>query len=46
MLDITGAESVEIKIREDGKVIWVNTEEGCVCRICKIDNLVIINERR
>ena len=46
MLEITEAKSVEIRIREDGKVIWVNTEEGCVCRISKIGDLVIIDERR
>lgn len=44
MNDILGAEEVEIKIRHDKKVIWVNTENGCVLRIGKIKNLVLIDE--
>lgn len=30
MVDITGAEVVEVTVRSDGKVLWVNTEKGCV----------------
>lgn len=43
--DITGAEEVEIKIRKDGNVIWVNTEKGCILRICKIKHLSLEDER-
>ena len=42
----TGSQIVEISIREDGKVIWVNTENGCVLRICKIEKLIIVDGRK
>jgi hypothetical protein len=45
-LDITGAEDVEISIRNDGKVIWVNTVDGCVLRICQISGRVIVDDKR
>lgn len=45
MEDITGAEIVQIQIRNDGKVIWVNTENGCVLRICQIKKLEIVDLR-
>jgi len=45
-LDITGSEGVEVKIRHDGKVLWINTVEGgCVLRICQIKELVLDDER-
>lgn len=44
--DITGAEEVEVAIREDGKVIWVNTEKGCALRICRIKNLKLDDSRK
>ena len=44
-LDVTGAEFVEIHIKADGKVIWINTETHCVLRICQIENLKVIDER-
>jgi hypothetical protein len=46
LLDITGAEAVEIVIRDDGKVIWVNTERGCVLRICRIKHLTFDDRRK
>jgi hypothetical protein len=46
LLDITGAEAVEIFIRDDGKVIWVNTERGCVLRICRIKHLTLDDRRK
>lgn len=45
MVDITGAEVVEVTVRSDGKVLWVNTEKGCVLRICQIENLDIVDHR-
>jgi predicted RNase H-like nuclease (RuvC/YqgF family) len=46
-LDITGSEGVEVKVRHDGTVLWVNTVEGgCVLRICKIKSIVVEDERR
>lgn len=40
-LDITGAECVEVSVRRDEKVLWVNTENGCVLRICQIKNICV-----
>jgi hypothetical protein len=36
---------VEIIISTKGDIIWVNTYEGCVLRICSIKNLGINDER-
>jgi len=44
MIDIN-AEGVEVSIREDGRVLWVNTEEGCVLRISKIKQIVVEDAR-
>lgn len=41
LLDITGAEHVEILIREDKKVIWVNVNGVCRLRVCRIETLEI-----
>lgn len=46
MKDITGAEEVQIVIRNDSKVIWVNTEKGCVFRICQIKKLEVDDRRK
>lgn len=46
MLDITGAAIVEIRIRQDGKVIWINTEDGCQLRICQITGPVEVQDER
>lgn len=45
-LDITGSDVVEISIREDGKVIWINTELGCLLRICQIKRLDVKDGRQ
>lgn len=45
-VDITGAEVAEVVIRDDGKVIWVNTEKGCVFRLCQIKSLSIDDRRK
>ena len=45
-LDITGADDVDISIRYDGKVIWVNTALGCKLRICSIRGDVNISDAR
>ncbi len=44
MLDITAPDYVEIVIKEDGKVVWINTG-GCVFRACRIGQLVIEDRR-
>ena len=45
MIDITGAEYVEILIKSDGSVIWINTDTHCVLRICQIKELRLIDQR-
>jgi hypothetical protein len=41
-LDISGSGMVEVLIRTDGKVLWVNTpENGCVLRISNIHKLEV-----
>lgn len=45
MVDITGSKCVQIEIRSDGKVLWINNEEGCLMRICEIEHLEIIDKR-
>ncbi len=44
MLDLV-AEVVEVQVREDGRVLWVNTLQGCQLRICGIKVLVVEDER-
>lgn len=46
MKDVTAPKVVEVVIREDGKVIWINTEKGCVFRACRIGELFVNDERR
>lgn len=46
MQDITGAEIVEIKVRDDGQVIWVNIDDICALRICQIKKVIVEDERR
>jgi hypothetical protein len=43
--DVTGAEVVEVVIREDGKVVWVNTEKGCILRVCRIGKFILDDRR-
>jgi hypothetical protein len=45
MLDITGPTDVEVIIREDRTVLWVNVEGACRLRICKIRNFEFKDER-
>lgn len=45
MLDITGAEHIEIRIRWDGTVIWVSDKEGTILRICRIEKIDLVDER-
>jgi hypothetical protein len=37
MLDITAPDIVQVQIRNDKKVIWVNVSGVCVLRACRID---------
>lgn len=45
-LDITGTDLVEVEVRADGTVLWVNTPFGCKLRICRIGKLVITDHRQ
>jgi hypothetical protein len=46
-LDVTGPTGdVEVAIRDDGKVLWVNVGGVCLLRICRIDGPVKIDDRR
>ena len=43
--DMVGAEFVEVEIRHDGKVLWINRDGVCVCRICRIDEIRVLDRR-
>lgn len=45
MTDITNPHYVEVKIRCDGRVVWVNVNGICRLRCCMIENLELIDER-
>jgi hypothetical protein len=45
MLDITAPEIVEVQIRSDGTVLWVNVDGVCRLRICCITNFILSDER-
>lgn len=44
-LDITSPEGVEIVIRGDSKVVWVNVNGICMLRACRIKKLVLDDQR-
>ena len=47
LLDITDPDGpIEIKVRHDGKVIWVNVGHKCALRICTDSVPVIIVDER
>jgi hypothetical protein len=41
MKDITGAKAVQVQIRADRRVLWINVDGLCALRICQIDQLEI-----
>jgi hypothetical protein len=45
MLDITAPTLVEVQVRRDGRVLWVNVDGACKLRICQIGELVLVDER-
>jgi hypothetical protein len=45
MGDITGAKIVEVLIRADGKVLWINVNGFCRLRICQIEKIEINDQR-
>ena len=44
-VDLTLADTVEIRISADGKKLWIDTEHGNVCRIYNIKTLVLTDQR-
>ena len=48
MIDITKPKFVEIEIRKDGQVVWINIDGICQLRVCRIgkDRLVIKDNRK
>lgn len=46
MVDVTGPEQVEVLIRNDGKVIWINVDGVCRLRCCRIVNPITITDER
>ena len=46
LLDITGAKEVEVMVKEDGKVLWVNADGLCLLRICRIGRITVEDKRR
>jgi hypothetical protein len=45
MVDVTAPEVVEIRIRWDGQVVWVNVDDICRFRACQV-KLVILEDDR
>lgn len=47
MLDLEDPDAgVEVMIRSDGKVLWINVDGKCVLRICQIEVPIEINDER
>lgn len=45
MIDITSPEIVQIQIRGDSKVVWVNVNGECVLRCCQVRAIDLVYER-
>ncbi len=45
VIDITAPSHVEVKIRGDGKVVWVNVDGICKFRACQVKEFKLIDER-
>ena len=45
MIDLHNIECVQVSISEDGKVLWLNTDEGCILRISNIKILEVVDDR-
>lgn len=44
--DITAPQEVEVSIKHDSKVIWVNVDGVCRLRCCAIGNLTVDDQRK
>ena len=45
IIDLTAPQEVEILIRYDGRVAWINVDGLCVFRACKIRHLTLQDDR-
>lgn len=43
-IDVRG-DHVEIRIRQDGKVVWVNVDGICACRVYGLKEVVVEDDR-
>lgn len=41
LLDVSDTSAVEVLIRKDKKVVWVNVDGVCVLRVCNIPDLEV-----
>lgn len=46
MLDVTAPEHVQVQIRGDGKVVWVNIDGACAFRACRIGEFELTDGRK
>ncbi len=46
MIDISGAEIVQIRVSHDGRTVWINREKACILRICRIKQLIVDDMRQ
>jgi hypothetical protein len=45
-IDITAPEfPVDVVVRADGKVLWINIGEVCIMRICQMKEIIITDDR-
>jgi hypothetical protein len=42
---LTAPKIVEVEIRNDGKVLWINVDGKCELRACRIEELVLTDHR-
>jgi hypothetical protein len=45
MLNISAPEVIRIQIASDGKMVWIDTENGCIFRACRIKQLDLQDDR-
>jgi len=45
MIDSTTPKHMEIRIRHDGKVVWINIDGKCELRACQIGELSLLDDR-
>jgi hypothetical protein len=44
-MDVAGPEAVEVEVRADGTVIWVNVDGICRFRACRVGRLTVTDHR-